>query len=228
MSAIPSQITSLTIVCSNVYSGADQRKHQSSASLAFVRRIHRWPVNSPHNGPVTRKMFHLMTSSCGLWPDCIIYFHIQRDVDSCAVLWLWATPWLPRPANGILASEIHVQLPILPFAKNDATDDIWYGISHQHLAVKWLSVVFHYLSRKYIGFLYASSLNRWLPYTKITHAGHCKPTSRLPVVKVVYNSWNDRMDNEWHYQIVIPTNVLLLQTKSWSTRQGYIFPCNYK
>ena len=34
-----------------------QRKHQSSTSLAFVRGIHRWPVNSPHKGPVTRKMF---------------------------------------------------------------------------------------------------------------------------------------------------------------------------
>ena len=37
--------------------GADQRKHQSSESLAFVRRIHRWPVNSPHKGPATAKMF---------------------------------------------------------------------------------------------------------------------------------------------------------------------------
>ena len=52
-----SQITSLTIVYSTVYSGADQRKHQSSASLSFVRGIHRWPVNSPHKGPVTWKMF---------------------------------------------------------------------------------------------------------------------------------------------------------------------------
>ena len=33
------------------------KKRQSSASLAFVRGIHRWPVNSPHKGPVTRKMF---------------------------------------------------------------------------------------------------------------------------------------------------------------------------
>ena len=47
MSARASQITSLTNVYSTVSSGADQRKHQSSASLAFVRRIHRWPVN--HN-----------------------------------------------------------------------------------------------------------------------------------------------------------------------------------
>ena len=57
MSALASQITSLTIVYSTVYSGADQRKHQSSASLAFVRGIHREPVKSPHKGPVTRKMF---------------------------------------------------------------------------------------------------------------------------------------------------------------------------
>ena len=48
MGAIVSQITSLTIVYSTVYSDTDQRKHQSSASLAFVLGIHRGPVNSPH------------------------------------------------------------------------------------------------------------------------------------------------------------------------------------
>ena len=57
MGTMASQITSLTIVYSTVYSGADQRKHQSSASLAFVRGIHRGPVNSPPKWPVTRKMF---------------------------------------------------------------------------------------------------------------------------------------------------------------------------
>ena len=57
MGAMASQITSLTIVYSTVYSGADQSKHQSSASLAFVCGIHRGPVNSPHKWPVTRKMF---------------------------------------------------------------------------------------------------------------------------------------------------------------------------
>ena len=56
MGTIASQITSLTIVYSTVYSDADQRKHQSSASLAFVWGIHRGPVNSPHKWPVTRKM----------------------------------------------------------------------------------------------------------------------------------------------------------------------------
>ena len=57
MNAKASQVTSLTIVYSTVYLDVVQRKHQSSASLAFVRGIHRWPVNSPHKGPVTRKMF---------------------------------------------------------------------------------------------------------------------------------------------------------------------------
>ena len=57
MGGMVSQITNLTIVYSTVYSGPDQRKHQSSASLAFVRGIHRWQTNSPHKGPVTRKMF---------------------------------------------------------------------------------------------------------------------------------------------------------------------------
>ena len=57
MGTMVSQITSLTIVYSTVYSGAHQRKHQSYASLAFVRGIHREPVNSPHKWPVTRKTF---------------------------------------------------------------------------------------------------------------------------------------------------------------------------
>ena len=50
----------------SVYSGPDQRKHRSSASLAFVWGIYRWLVNSPHKGPVTRKTFP--------FDDVIIYF----------------------------------------------------------------------------------------------------------------------------------------------------------
>ena len=57
MGAMASQIIILTIVFSTVYEDADQRKHQSSASLAFARGIHRGLVNSPHKCPVTRKMF---------------------------------------------------------------------------------------------------------------------------------------------------------------------------
>ena len=77
MGAIASQITSLTAVYSIVYWDADQRKHQSSASLAFVRGIHRGPVNSPHKWPVTRKMFQLMTSSWYNVMPCLTYTQIQ-------------------------------------------------------------------------------------------------------------------------------------------------------
>ena len=57
MSTMASQITSLTTVYSTLYSGTDQRKYQSSSSLAFLMGIHRGPVNSQHKWPVTRKMF---------------------------------------------------------------------------------------------------------------------------------------------------------------------------
>ena len=63
MSAMASQVTGVSIVYSTVCSGADQGNHQSSASLAFVRGIHQWPVDSSPKGPVTQKCFHLMTSS---------------------------------------------------------------------------------------------------------------------------------------------------------------------
>ena len=74
MSKVASQITSLTIVYSTVYSGPDQTKHQSSASLAFVRGIHRGPVNSPHKWPVNaedvsiwwrhHELWHSLLTSC--------------------------------------------------------------------------------------------------------------------------------------------------------------------
>ena len=68
MGVMASQITSLTIACSTVYSGEGKRKHQSSASLAFVGGIDQWPGNSLHK---RGKGFHLMTSPCIEWfPVC--------------------------------------------------------------------------------------------------------------------------------------------------------------
>ena len=73
MSAMASQISGASIVYSTVGSGADQGKHQSTASLVFVMGIHRWPVNSLHKWPVTRKM--LMTSSWS-WDSFYLRFFI--------------------------------------------------------------------------------------------------------------------------------------------------------
>ena len=73
MSTMASQITSLMIVYSTVYSGEDQRKHQSSASLTFVMGIHRWPLTLPHKGPVTRKMFP--------FDDVIMWFQTKNHIN---------------------------------------------------------------------------------------------------------------------------------------------------
>ena len=95
MGAIASQITSLAIVFWTVYSDADQRKHQSSASLAFVRGIHRGPVNSPHKCPVTRKMFPFDDVIMFMWKRItrrwnrgLMHFSLRRGrtVQSCTQL----------------------------------------------------------------------------------------------------------------------------------------------
>ena len=78
MGTMASQITSLTIVYLSVCSGADQRKHKSYASLAFVCGIHGRPVNSPHKGPVMQKMVpfddvimtRALAAECWPTPNC--------------------------------------------------------------------------------------------------------------------------------------------------------------
>ena len=73
MTTMASQITSLTVVYSTVYSDADQRKHQSSASLAFLWGIHRDRWISRTKGQLRRKCFHLMTSSWEARGKSVIY-----------------------------------------------------------------------------------------------------------------------------------------------------------
>ena len=79
MGAMASQITVVSTVCSVVCSGADQRKHRSFAWLVFLRGIHRSPVDSPHKGPVTRKMFPF---------DDVIMKATQEANGSAAIPWI--------------------------------------------------------------------------------------------------------------------------------------------
>ena len=112
MGAIAFKITSLTIVYSIVQSDADQRKHQSSASLAFVRGIRRGPVNSPHKGPVTRKMFPFddvimifcvsFAQRCTFYQLTVAYWRhmaaqICVNIGSCNGLLADRTKSLPEP-----------------------------------------------------------------------------------------------------------------------------------
>ena len=102
MGAMTSQITSLTIVHSTVYSGADQRKHQSSGLLTFVRV--RSPVNSPHKWAVTRKMFPFY--------DVIMVWY--RSVVACSTLVQSTMAWRRQATS-------HDPLP-----ESMITQDLWY------------------------------------------------------------------------------------------------------
>ena len=80
MGSVASQITRVSIIYSTVCSGADQRKHYSSTSLAFVRDIHQWQVNSPHKEPVTRKMFPCADVIMGWLASEPVMFYRNMDV----------------------------------------------------------------------------------------------------------------------------------------------------
>ena len=90
MTAIVSQITGDPIVWSTVCSGADLRKHQSSVSLAFVRRIHPWSVYCPHKGPVTRKLFPF-DDVVIFGGDTRVFYLFHRSK-----LTKWAIKWMPE------------------------------------------------------------------------------------------------------------------------------------
>ena len=133
MTTIASQITSLTIVYPTFYSGADQSKHQSSASLAFVWGIHRGPVNSPHKRPVTRKIFPvddvIMHGEKASNAERVSMSHYRNAVVGSPADWtgisnniIWGKPWQPWQGNafriiwplcvkGIHGSQINKVLP---------------------------------------------------------------------------------------------------------------------
>ena len=111
MSAMASQITSLTIVYSSIYSAADQRKHQSSVSLAFVRGIHRSPVNSPHKGPVTRKMFPFDDVIISL-VTCVANHHVSR---------IWKVSFIDIHHGNTLLWFVNKDLLYIYFVHNDVS-----------------------------------------------------------------------------------------------------------
>ena len=103
--AIASQIISLTFVYSTVNSGADQTKHQSSASLAFARGIHRGLVNYLHKGPETRNMF----------PFDDVIMNIQASI-YCKISWVprkWQDNTSNIKLNGLRLTPKHILMQIV-------------------------------------------------------------------------------------------------------------------
>ena len=157
MSIMASQITDVSIAYSTVCSGAYQRKHQILAWLAFVRGIHRWPVNSPHRGWSTWEMFPfddiIMWTNFGgtarkrsHWVACIIHLtdpHLgisQKDCRNNMLTMLTNSQWceicfidLHVMLNLWSNTIMHVWFNILPTLHLMWIKDIWIC----HLGINW-------------------------------------------------------------------------------------------
>ena len=111
MSVMASQITSLTVVYSTVYSDTNQRTYQTSASLNLVREIHQSPVNSPHKGPVARNTFSF--DDVIMWPQQNDTLAARHRIDP-RIAWklgMKSTPfrgWVPVGWNRIYTTNRQV------------------------------------------------------------------------------------------------------------------------
>ena len=167
MGAIASQIISLTIIYSIVYSDVDQRKHQSSASLAFVQGIHRGPVNSPHKWPVMWNMFP--------FDDVIMWirqntFHMQNTItmmSQCIPLMpeklielksqIWEESVIP-----VLMTPLFTQMQILKWRISIMRCSIYFSIFCQSIQLKTYLVSFErHLPQRLTLFPCYSGLPHW-------------------------------------------------------------------
>ena len=144
-----SQIISLAILYSTVYSDADQGKHQSSASLAFLWGIHRWPVNSRHKGPVTRKIFPF--DDVIMFPDDpSAYFNIkQMDIyvsDSASLFRDYSSLFCRRNVSLRASSHHSLMHCIQPVQgsyvtlRNDAYEFNYFSLFSNKIALKLCEV----------------------------------------------------------------------------------------
>ena len=173
MGAIASQITSFTSVYLTVYADADQRKHQCSASLAFVRGIHRGPVNSPHKWPVTRKMFPF--DDVIMWWKCTVFLlnheeTIQQNMNLLQQLWwhdsshlitmrpsaAYMRQWPGSALVQIMACRLFGAMPLSELMLACCQLDSWEQIS---VKCKW--EFYHFHSRKCI---WNCRLPKWWPF----------------------------------------------------------------
>ena len=122
-----SQIIGVSIVYSTVGSGAfEKKKRQSSASLAFVRGIQRWPVISPHKRPITRNGVHL--SSCCLNCCTFLCFHPFTQVVDHQFISIHTVNQIPQSEFKICQSRndiIHIYERIVIFGISEVFEQQW-------------------------------------------------------------------------------------------------------
>ena len=143
-----SQITSITNVYSAVYSDADKKNHQSSASLAFVRGIHRWPMISPHKWPVTWKMF-LFNDVIMLAPnmvskqsvDLLPPKKLQHDFHTCSgVLRLPLSRYTCYDFGWYLTGKVNEHVHLIP---HSVTGINWHIFTVYDYPRCWMIIVMH-------------------------------------------------------------------------------------
>ena len=187
MTMLASQITSLTVVYSIVYSDVNQRKHQSSASLAFVREIHRRPVNFPHKWPVTRKMFQfddvIMKSPLGPFTQQLRHFSPrQRNATrkpGCRPRWeTWCRGVVPgdrakqavweehyeRPQmNSSIGTGTRTPQPLPPLHPRDVARDVDREIPITASAHRWHAIRNHAWTQHHRSHIHCTPNTREVP-----------------------------------------------------------------
>ena len=143
MVAMASQITSLTIVYSTVCSDADQRKHESSASLAFVWGIHRGPVNSPHKWPVTRKSFP--------FHDVVMF-----NVNQCCGVGIEFL--VTSIFSGLLVPVVTLSLELILFGKSLLEVDS-YSFVNQNFSFNYMYLIWGPLCQKQVLSVYRARIS---------------------------------------------------------------------
>ena len=147
MRTMVAQIIGVSIVYATVCSGAD-KKHRRSASLAFVRGIRRWPANSPHKGPVTRRMFPF-DDVIMWWRHHVVmsfklpFSHIESDNEFIVTLQQFMGSAL-IPGAELLTPDSMI---FDPFEINEIEDEIIEFHGEQHPYKNYFNQFSHQLSK---------------------------------------------------------------------------------
>ena len=165
MSAMASQITVVSIIYITVCAGADQRKHQSSVSLGFLRGFHRWRVNSPHKGSVTWKMFPFEDAITTKWPCFVDNKYVSEEkrpfkfhqilsqrfqLDTPAIDFLLHTIWSSTAIEAHFTRNIMMTssngniLCVTAPSSGESTGHRWILLTKASDAELWCFQLYHY------------------------------------------------------------------------------------
>ena len=202
MSAI-AKITGFSIFYSAVCSGEDQRKHQSPASVAFVKGIHWSPTDSPHKGPVTREMFPfddvIIQNSCICYGTyCIPRIKNAHTLNRTNILKAWTCCFHDNTRTHTLKSSNHIGV-FFPkhffFSEKIVISGSW-GQYEAHLGPtgpRWAVCWPH--EPCYLGRL-RQYVPHWTRFPKLS-IETCNPAQDFDEIQLIKAQW-DNSKIKWH------------------------------